>query len=123
MRNNDTILKTLIVAVTLCLVCSAVISSVAVGLRDLQEANKKLDQQTKILAAAQLLDETKTVQELFTSIEAKIVNLETGGKTPKASAVKNTITRGFPPTLGIIAPGMKSKGYPTRVFSVNELSS
>jgi Na+-transporting NADH:ubiquinone oxidoreductase subunit C len=78
MRNNDTILKTLIVAVTLCLVCSAVISSVAVGLRDLQEANKKLDQQTKILAAAQLLDETKTVQELFTSIEAKIVNLETG---------------------------------------------
>ena len=57
MNNNDTIKKTLIVAVSLCLVCSALISFSAVELRDLQEANKTLDKQNKILSAAGLLKE------------------------------------------------------------------
>ena len=78
MNNNDTIRKTLIVAVSLCLVCSALISFSAVELRDLQEANKTLDKQSKILSAAGLLDEDTDVTVLFQSIEARIVNLETG---------------------------------------------
>ena len=78
MNNNDTIKKTLIVAVSLCLVCSALISFSAVELRDLQEVNKTLDKQSKILSAAGLLDEDSEVSELFRSIEARIVNLETG---------------------------------------------
>ena len=57
MGNNDTIKKTLIVAVTLCLICSALISFSAVELRDLQEANKTLDKQSKILSAAGLLND------------------------------------------------------------------
>jgi len=76
--NNDTIRKTLIVAISLCLVCSALISFSAVELRDLQEANKALDKQTKILSAAGLLVDDKEVSSLFNSIEIKIVNLETG---------------------------------------------
>ena len=76
--NNDTIRKTLIVAISLCLVCSALISFSAVELRDLQEANKTLDKQTKILSAAGLLVADKDVSSLFNSIEIKIVNLETG---------------------------------------------
>ena len=78
MNNNDTIKKTLIVAVSLCLVCSALISFSAVELRDLQEANKTLDKQNKILSAAGLLKEGSDVSELFKSIDSKIVNLETG---------------------------------------------
>ena len=78
MNNNDTIKKTLIVAVSLCLVCSALISFSAVELRDLQEANKTLDKQIKILSAAGLLKEGSDVSELFKSIDSKIVNLETG---------------------------------------------
>ena len=78
MNNNDTIKKTLIVAVSLCLVCSALISFSAVELRDLQEANKTLDKQNKILSAAGLLKEGSDVSELFKSIDPKIVNLETG---------------------------------------------
>ena len=78
MNNNDTIKKTLIVAVSLCLVCSALISFSAVELRDLQEANKPLDKQNKILSAAGLLKEGSDVSELFKSIDSKIVNLETG---------------------------------------------
>ena len=78
MRNNDTILKTLIVAVSLCLVCSAIISSAAVGLRDLQQANKALDQQSKVLASAGLLIENRSIEDLFSSIQEKIINLDTG---------------------------------------------
>ena len=78
MNNNDTIKKTLIVAVSLCLVCSALISFSAVELRDLQEANKTLDKQSKILSAAGLLEEGAEVSTLFESIEVRIVNLETG---------------------------------------------
>ena len=78
MSNNDTIKKTLIVAVSLCLVCSALISFSAVELRDLQEANKTLDKQNKILSAAGLLKEGSDVSELFKSIDSKIVNLKTG---------------------------------------------
>ena len=68
MGNNDTIKKTLIVAVTLCLICSALISFSAVELRDLQEANKTLDKQSKILSAAGLLNEGSDVSQLFESI-------------------------------------------------------
>ena len=78
MNNNDTIKKTLIVAVSLCLVCSALISFSAVELRDLQEANKTLDKQSKILSAAGLLDESTDITEQFKSIDARIVDLDTG---------------------------------------------
>ena len=78
MNNNDTIKKTLIVAISLCLVCSALISFSAVELRDLQEANKTLDKQSKILSAAGLLKEGSLISEVFESIEPRIVNLETG---------------------------------------------
>ena len=78
MNNNDTIKKTLLVAVSLCLVCSALISFSAVELRDLQEANKTLDKQNKILSAAGLLEEGSDVSELFKSIDSRIVNLESG---------------------------------------------
>ena len=78
MNNNDSIKKTLIVAIALCLVCSALISFSAVELRDLQEENKTLDQQTKILSAADLLDEDTEISKLFESIDVRIVNLDTG---------------------------------------------
>ena len=69
MRNNDTIKKTLIVAISLCLVCSALISFSAVELRGLQEANKTLDKQSKILSAAGLLEDEQEISSLFNSIE------------------------------------------------------
>jgi len=78
MKNNDTFSKTLLVAVTLCLVCSTLISFTAVGLRDIQDANKELDKQTKILSAAGLLNNNLNISDLFKSIEVKMVNLETG---------------------------------------------
>ena len=78
MRNNDTVFKTIFVAITLCLICSAIISSAAVGLRDLQEANQKLDKQSKILSSIGLSTKSKSIEELFLSIQEKIIDLDTG---------------------------------------------
>lgn len=77
-RNNDTVGKTLLVAVTLCLACSLVVSTAAVTLRPLQEANKLLDRKRNILLAAGLLEEGADVESAFRQVQPSLVNLATG---------------------------------------------
>lgn len=62
----------------LAFVCSAMVAGAAVGLRPLQEANKRLDQKKNILYAADLYDSSKSVDDLFKNIETKVVELSTG---------------------------------------------
>ena len=50
--NNDTVKKTLLVASGLCIVCSLLVSGSAVLLRPLQEENRRLDIQKKLLLTA-----------------------------------------------------------------------
>ena len=78
MNKNDTLLKTLFVGITLCLVCSIIISLTAVGLRDQQKLLKQKDQQSKILSSAGLLTNQKNIEELFMAIEERVINLDTG---------------------------------------------
>lgn len=77
--NNDSIKKTLGVVVGLSLVCSIIVSTAAVGLRDKQQANAVLDKQTKIVEVAGIESEGKKVPELFAQfIEPRLVDFETG---------------------------------------------
>lgn len=80
--NNDTISKTLIVVISLCLVCAIVVSTAAVQLRPLQNKNKLLDSQINILRAVGLVEGTATpavVLDTFNKhIETKLVDLNTG---------------------------------------------
>ena len=62
---NDRPLKTLVVAVLLVLVCSLAISSAAVLLEPAQQRNKTLAMKREILKVAGLLEEGKSVDELF----------------------------------------------------------
>ncbi len=79
MSSNDSTGKTLLVAALLCIVCSIVVSSAAVALRPEQIANKLQDKNRNILAAAGMLEEGKSVQEIFEKrLEIKLVNLDTG---------------------------------------------
>ncbi|MHA7815209.1 MAG: Na(+)-translocating NADH-quinone reductase subunit C [Pseudohaliea sp.] len=78
MSSNDSIKKIVTVAFALCIVCSIVVSTAAVILKPAQEANKDLDRKRNILAAAGMLEEGKTVDELFQRIEARYVDLRTG---------------------------------------------
>jgi len=76
--SNDSIGKTLTVAVLLCLVCSVIVSTAAVVLKPLQDENKLLDKKQNILLAAGLMVKGESVESLFQQVEAKIVNVETG---------------------------------------------
>ena len=53
---KETLGKTIGVVVAVCLVCSIVVSSAAVGFRALQEKNAAIDKQSNIVQAAGILD-------------------------------------------------------------------
>lgn len=75
---NDNIIKTIAVALCLCLVCSVIVSTAATLLKPQQVANKLLDKKRNIVAVAELDAADKSVEELFQRIETKVVNLATG---------------------------------------------
>lgn len=77
-KNKDSISYIFTVAFAVCLVCAVIVSVAAVSLRPLQVKNKELDFKKNILAAASLLVEGKSVEELFSQIETRLVNIETG---------------------------------------------
>lgn len=86
MSSNDTIKKTLLVAFSLCIVCSVIVSTAAVVLKPAQETNKALDKKRNILAAAGMLDESLAVEEQFAQVSTRIVDLRTGKFTEDVSA-------------------------------------
>jgi Na+-transporting NADH:ubiquinone oxidoreductase subunit C len=49
-KSNDSIGKTLLVVLVLCLVCSIVVAGSAVGLKSRQQEQRALDKQRNILA-------------------------------------------------------------------------
>ena len=76
--SNDSIGKTLTVALVLCLFCSVVVSSSAVLLKPLQKVNEETNMQINILSAAGLYDPEKTVSEQFDNVTTKLVRLSSG---------------------------------------------
>ena len=78
MSSNDSIKKTLIVAFSLCIVCSVIVSTAAVVLKPAQEANKTLDRKRNILAAAGMLQEGVSVEDQFQQVTARVVDMRTG---------------------------------------------
>lgn len=83
--DKDSLSNTFIVAIVMCLVCSIIVSSVAVALRPMQQANKELDQKQNILRAAGMLEPSATedsqgrsVDDLFAEFEVRVVDLATG---------------------------------------------
>ncbi|MDP3877611.1 MAG: Na(+)-translocating NADH-quinone reductase subunit C [Methylobacter sp.] len=76
---NDSLEKTIAIAVALCLVCAVLVSFSAVALKPFQVHNKELDMKQNILDVAGLLEAGSNIDQAFSEkIEAKIVNLETG---------------------------------------------
>jgi Na+-transporting NADH:ubiquinone oxidoreductase subunit C len=78
---NDDSRKIIFVAVTLCLVCSLMVSTAAVLLAPIQAAEKQESLRRNVLITAGLLDaddEDANVAQLFMQMEAQIVDLDTG---------------------------------------------
>ena len=76
--NNESVQKTITVALVLCLVCAVVVSSAAVILRPAQAVNEKANMQMNILQAAGLYDPQQSIQDQFQIVTTRLVNLETG---------------------------------------------
>ncbi len=77
--SNDSLEKTIAVALSLCFVCAILVSIAAVALRPLQQENKALDMKKNILDVAGLLQEDTDINEAFAEqIEAKLVDVATG---------------------------------------------
>ena len=75
---NDSRTKTIVVALVLCLVCSVMVSTAAVSLLPLQEANQALDRKRNILVIAGMMRDGVSIDELFKDIEARVVDLDSG---------------------------------------------
>lgn len=75
---NDSPAKMVIVAVTVCLVCSVMVSTAAVMLRPVQERNQDVARKQEILKVADLYTSKAEIDEAFAAIETRIVDLQTG---------------------------------------------
>jgi Na+-transporting NADH:ubiquinone oxidoreductase subunit C len=73
---NDSMLKTIAVATSLCLVCSLLVSVAAVVLKPLQLENKLLDRKQNILRVAGIEDPAQSTDELFAQIETRVVDMQ-----------------------------------------------
>jgi Na+-transporting NADH:ubiquinone oxidoreductase subunit C len=68
-----------------CIVCSLLVSTSAVGLKDRQQQNAILEKQKNVLMAAGLVDPTQSVTrqevaKLFENIKPVVINLQTGNE-------------------------------------------
>ena len=83
--DKDSLANTFLIAVFLCLVCSILVSSMAVALKPIQQLNKELDQKKNILRAAGMLPadqdvsaDGRSIEELFAEFTVRAVDLRTG---------------------------------------------
>ena len=78
--NKDAMKNILIVALSVCFICSVVVAGAAVSLKPERLANKELDRNKNILIAAGLFEKGVTqeseVEDLFDSFEIRVVDLK-----------------------------------------------
>lgn len=75
---KESVTRTILVALMVCLVCSVVVSVAAVALKPIQTANQLIDKQRNILLIAGLLEEGVPIEEQFAKITPRLVDLRTG---------------------------------------------
>ena len=124
---NDSPRKIIGVAVVLCLVCSVLVSGAAIGLRPLQEANKRLEIKRNILQVAGLMQPGANIDELFEKIEPRAVDLRSGKFTDAVDpsdynqrvAARDPTTSDELPISKDIA-GIKRKAHYATVYLVKD---
>ncbi len=79
---NDSAKKTLFMAVAVCLVCSVVVASAAVGLRPIQVANQERDRIRNIVDVAGVAQPGQSAAEAFNEkVEPLLIRLEDGSES------------------------------------------
>ncbi len=80
---HESLNRVFAVTVVLGAVCSLLIASAVVGLRDRQKANSVQDMKKNILIAAGLYDANVPIDEAFGAVQSRIVDLQTGDYVPR----------------------------------------
>ena len=75
---KESVSRTLMVAFFVSLVCSSLVASAAVVLKPRQHANELVEVRRNIVDVAGLTDPDADLDELFSHVEARLVDLETG---------------------------------------------
>lgn len=78
MQDDQSNRRAFSVALVVCVVCAALVTTAAVLLRPVQQANRLLDKQINVLAVAGLLEPGKSVEELSRQLEPRLVDLASG---------------------------------------------
>lgn len=101
-----TVVRTLFVAFCVSLVCSSLVASAAVLLKPRQVVNALLDVRRNILEVAGLLEPGRDLNELYQSIEARVVDLETGEYVEGVDAESfDPVEAAKDPTRSVAVPG------------------
>jgi len=76
---RESVRQSLLVALAVCIVCSVLVSSAAVRLKPLQQANQVRQMRTNVLSVTGLYQEGVPVSEQFQqAVETRVVELDTG---------------------------------------------
>ncbi len=75
---NNSMSKTVTVALAVSIVCSLLVSATAIYLKPLQQKNQALEKKRNVLIAAGIMEKDKPVEEQFKQVQPLLVNLETG---------------------------------------------
>lgn len=103
--DRDSVHNTLVVAIGLSLVCSVLVASTAVLLKPRQERNEELFRQRIVLEVASLMEPGADVSETFSTIESRIIDLETGEYVDTVDpATFDAIAAAGNPELGVAIP-------------------
>jgi Na+-transporting NADH:ubiquinone oxidoreductase subunit C len=98
---NDDPKKTIFVAIALCLVCSVLVSTAAVALKPMQQANKAADIKKNILAVTGLLSDNTDVTAEFEKFEVKLFDFETATFSDKDPSTFDQRKAAGDPELGV----------------------
>jgi Na+-transporting NADH:ubiquinone oxidoreductase subunit C len=86
---TDSIKKTIIVALAVCIVCSILVSTSAILLKPRVDKNRKVERLKNILDVSDLLEEGKKIESIFKEkVTPVIITLEEGKELPKESYTK-----------------------------------
>ncbi|HEC16427.1 MAG TPA: Na(+)-translocating NADH-quinone reductase subunit C [Sedimenticola sp.] len=113
------------VALSVCVACSALVTTATVLLRPVQQANRLLEKQRHVLAVAGLLEPGKSVEELSRRLDVRLVDLASGGfvelerpeRFDERRAARNpALSIALPPERDIA--GIKRRAKYARVYLV-----
>ncbi len=103
--SRDSVKNTLTVAIGLSLICSILVASTAVILKPIQEKNEEEFRQRIILEVAGLMQVDADIEELFASIEPRLVDLSSGDYVDNIDAGSfDMAVAAADPELGISIP-------------------